>query len=94
MAAMSGIKGEDRERAVAGWLFMSPTLIIFTIFIIIPIFFAVYISLTDWNGISPPGDATFIGGQNYRSILLEGGIRQSDFFKALKNTTYLSLIHI
>lgn len=26
MAAMSGIKGEDRERAIAGWAFMSPTI--------------------------------------------------------------------
>ncbi len=54
MAAMSGIKGEDRQRAIAGWAFMSPTILIFAVFIIIPIIFAVYISLTDWNGISPP----------------------------------------
>jgi multiple sugar transport system permease protein len=91
MAAATGIKGEDRERAVAGWLFMSPTVLIFSVFIIIPIFFAIYFSLTNWNGISPPGDATFIGLQNYRTILLEPGIRQSDFFKALKNTTYFAL---
>jgi len=91
MAAMSGIQGEDRERAIAGWLFMSPTIIIFTIFIIIPIIFAIYISLTDWNGISPPRDANFIALENYRSVLIDNGIRQSDFFKALKNTTYFAL---
>ena len=67
MAAMSGIKGEDRERAIAGWLFMSPTILIFGVFIIIPILFALYISLTDWNGISPPGDATFIACLLYTS---------------------------
>lgn len=91
MAAATGIKGEDRDRAVAGWLFMSPTLIIFTIFIIIPIFFAIYFSMTDWNGISPPGEAEFIGLENYRDLLVGGGIRQSDFFKSLKNTTYFAL---
>lgn len=91
MSAASGIKGEDRNRAVAGWAFMSPTIVVFIIFIIIPIFFALYISMTDWNGISPPRDATFIGLQNYRSILFESGIQQSDFFKALKNTTYFAL---
>jgi multiple sugar transport system permease protein len=91
MAAATGIKGEDRERAAAGWLFMTPTVIVFGVFIIIPILFAIYFSLTDWNGISPPSEANFIGVENYRSALLEGGIRQSDFFKALKNTTYFAL---
>jgi multiple sugar transport system permease protein len=91
MSTASGIKGEDRERAVAGWLFMSPTVLIFSVFIIIPIIFALYYSLTDWNGISPPGDATFIGFENYRSILFQEGIRQADFFKSLKNTTYFAM---
>ncbi len=91
MAAMTGIKGEDRERSIAGWLFMSPTILIFGVFIIIPILFAIYFSLTDWNGISPPAQANFIGLENYRSLLVGGGIRQSDFFKALKNTTYFAL---
>lgn len=87
----SGIKGEVRQNTIAGWLFMTPTLLIFLVFIIIPILAAVYFSMTDWNGISPPADANFIGLENYRSILLEPGIRQSDFFKALKNTTYFAL---
>ncbi len=91
MSTATGIKGEDRERAVAGWLFMSPTVLIFTVFIIIPIIFALYYSMTDWNGISPPGDATFIGLENYRSILFQEGIRQTDFFKSLKNTTYFAM---
>ncbi len=91
MAVATGIKGEDRQRAIAGWFFMSPTILIFGIFIIIPILSALYLSLTDWNGISPPGEANFIGAENYRALLLNDGIRKSDFFKALKNTTYFAL---
>lgn len=87
----SGIRGQDREDTIAGWLFMAPAVLIFTIFLIIPILFALYYSFTDWNGISPPGEANFIGADNYRTILVEGGIRQADFFKALKNTTYFAL---
>lgn len=87
----SGIKGQEREDAIAGWLFMSPALIVFTVFLVIPIIFAVYFSFTDWNGISPPGEAEWIGLNNYQEILTGGGIRQSDFFKALKNTTYFAL---
>ncbi|MDT8305107.1 MAG: sugar ABC transporter permease [Anaerolineae bacterium] len=87
----TGIKGQDREDAVAGWLFMTPALIIFTLFLVIPILFAVYYSFTDWNGISPPSEANVIGTDNYEEVLVGGGIRQSDFFKALKNTTYFAL---
>jgi multiple sugar transport system permease protein len=87
----TGIQGQDREDTIAGWLFMSPALLIFTVFLIIPILFALYYSFTDWNGISPPAEANFIGTENYETVLVNDGIRQSDFFKALKNTTYFAL---
>lgn len=87
----TGIKEQDRQDAVAGWLFMTPALLIFFIFLFIPIVFAVYFSFTDWNGISPPGEANLVGFENYRVVLFEDGIRQADFFKALKNTTYFAL---
>lgn len=90
-AQASGIKGEDRLNAISGWLFMLPSMIIFAIFVVVPIFFAVYYSFTDWNGISPPAEATFIGLDNYSALLVESGIRQRDFFTALKNTTYFAL---
>lgn len=87
----TGIREQDRQDAIAGWLFMTPSLIIFTIFLVIPIIFAVYFSFTDWNGISPPSQAEFVGLENYEAVLIDDGIRQSDFFKALKNTTYFAL---
>jgi multiple sugar transport system permease protein len=87
----TGIKQQDRQDAVAGWAFMSPSLIIMTVFLGIPIVFALYFSLTNWNGISPPSDAAFVGLQNYRSLLFEDTTRRADFFKALKNTTYFAL---
>ncbi len=87
----TGIKQQDRQDAIAGWLFMTPTLLLFGVFVIIPILFALYFSLTDWNGISPPGEANFIGLGNYADVLFGGGIRQQDFYKALKNTTYFAL---
>ncbi len=87
----TGIKQLDREEAIAGWIFVTPALIIFGVFLVAPILFAFWYSLTDWNGISPPGQAQFVGLENYRSLLIEKGIRQADFFKALKNTTYFAL---
>jgi multiple sugar transport system permease protein len=87
----TGIKQQDQQDAIAGWLFMTPTLVILGIFLLVPILFALYFSFTDWNGISPPADANWVGLQNFQTLLLEDGIRRADFFKALKNTAYFSL---
>lgn len=87
----TGIKGQEQQDRVAAWLFLSPALLIFAVFLVIPILFALYFSFTDWNGISPPTEASWIGLDNYQAILIEDGIRRSDFFKALKNTTYFAL---
>lgn len=90
-----------RQEAVAGFTFMIPALIIFLIFLIIPIGAALYISFTDWNGISPvleEGSFNHVGAANYSDLLrgyhikdgeqVSAAIRQRDFFIALKNTVY------
>ncbi len=87
----TGIRGEDRLNAIYGFLFMLPVIIIFAIFIIIPIIFAIYFSFTNWNGISPPSEASWVGFDNYRALLIDDGIRKRDFFTSLKNTTYFAL---
>lgn len=42
-----------REEAFSAYIFMAPAIVIFFVFLILPIGFALFISLTDWNGISP-----------------------------------------
>ncbi len=93
-ANVTTMQDAKREQTIAGLTFIAPAAVIFIVFLIIPILFALYISLTNWNGISPvfePGAYEFVGLQNYRALLIEDGIRQADFFKALKNTTYYVL---
>ncbi len=87
----TGIKQQDRQNAIAGWLFMVPALAIFAVFVVIPIIFAVIVSFTNWNGISPPNRAQFVGLDNYAKVLVRPGITQTDFFTALKNTTYFAM---
>ncbi|MCU0482605.1 MAG: hypothetical protein MUE54_15545, partial [Anaerolineae bacterium] len=43
------------QESLAGYAFMFPAMLIFFVFLIIPIGFALFISLTDWNGITPLG---------------------------------------
>jgi multiple sugar transport system permease protein len=87
----TGIRQQDRQDAISGWLFMTPALAVLGVFLVAPIAYAAYYSLTDWNGISPPAQSNFVGFNNYAELLLSGGIRQADFFRALKNTTYFAL---
>jgi multiple sugar transport system permease protein len=85
---------KKRQEALTGYGFMAPALVIFLVFLIIPIGAAVYLSFTDWNGISPvfeKGSFTTIGLDNYRDLLSNGGIREKDFFTAVKNTFYYVL---
>lgn len=85
---------KKREEAIAGYIFVAPAFLIFLIFLVIPILFSLYISFTDWNGITPlskPDAYQFVGLDNYGQILFQNGIVQSDFFKSLKNTVYYVL---
>ncbi|MFW5691832.1 MAG: ABC transporter permease subunit [Chloroflexota bacterium] len=46
---------KKRAETLTAFAFMAPALLIFTIFLIIPIGFAIFFSLTDWDGIRPLG---------------------------------------
>ena len=52
---------------IEGWLFITPPLIIFTIFIFIPMGVALFISLQKWNLLS---SMHFIGITNYKKMFL------------------------
>lgn len=92
--AKSSFARSKRNDTLAGYGFMSPALIIFLVFLFLPIFFAVYVSFTNWNGISPfqqAGAYEFVGFENYYNLLIKEGIRQKDFYNSLKNTVYYAL---
>jgi multiple sugar transport system permease protein len=67
----------------AGYLFVAAPLIGLLLFTLYPVLFAVYSSLTSWNGIS---DMKFIGLQNYVDLFTD-----TYFRKALFNTIYMML---
>ncbi len=60
----TSMQEKKREEMIAGFMFMAPAMLIFLVFLVIPIFFAAFISLTDWNGITPLGQrATLATGE-------------------------------
>lgn len=61
--------------------FILPGFILYTLFMIVPIFCAMYYSFFNWNGI---GDMKFVGLENFKTLLF--GQRMSGiFFNALGN---------
>jgi raffinose/stachyose/melibiose transport system permease protein len=52
-----------RQQAYYGALFVVPGLLIYAVFMLFPFFATIYLSFTNWNGVSPERD--FVGLANY-----------------------------
>jgi multiple sugar transport system permease protein len=56
-----------RNQPVAAGAFLAPFAILFTTFIVVPVFFGLFISLNRWHVLDAA--PTFIGGENYANAL-------------------------
>lgn len=65
------------QRSIAPWLFLTPALVLFAVYVLAPIVQSIALSFYEWDGL---GKARFIGLANY--IELAGDV---DFRTALKN---------
>src|SRR5258708_4512787 len=84
--------GKNAQEWLAGYAFLTPALIILTLFIFIPIIFALIISFTDWTGIQPPNQANGVGLINYQHLLDPNLSAGHGFFQALRNTPFYLII--
>lgn len=72
------------EKQWIGYVFISPKIVLLAIFFVFPLFFSLYISLTDWSALTAPH---FIGLNNYKKLLGD-----DIFIKSLVNTViYVSV---
>jgi len=76
----------QRHEMIAGYLFLLPSFLGFSVFIIFPVFFSLFLSFTEWNMISP---MRFVGLQNFIRIFTEDEM----FLRVLGNTfRYMLLV--
>lgn len=82
-----GIRGNER---VAGWLFVSPVVIILGLFLLLPIGMALWVSLSGWNGQGSPmrADVPFVGLRNYTRLFTQDGLAREDFMTSIRNNMY------
>ncbi len=74
----------------AGWLFVTPVLLLLGLFLVLPIVMALWVSVSDWTGRGSPfsSDVGFVGADNYGPLLAEPGLSRQDFMLSLRNTFY------
>jgi multiple sugar transport system permease protein len=82
--------GKSQTKGGGEWrrilLFIGPTYLVLLTFIIVPIFFAFFISFNKWNLL---GTMKFVGIANYQKLF-----RMEEFSKALVNTFYYTFITV
>ncbi|WP_371814192.1 carbohydrate ABC transporter permease [Phycicoccus sp. HDW14] len=86
-------RGGGQRQSGAGWLFVTPTLVVLGLFLVVPIVMALWVSVTDWTGRGSPFSSRvgFVGADNYQALLTEPGLSRQDFMISLRNTFYYVL---
>ncbi|MGW2508113.1 carbohydrate ABC transporter permease [Streptomyces scopuliridis] len=76
---------------LAGWLFSTPFLVLFTVFMAFPILATLAMSFTDFGlrNVTDPLSAEFIGFENYTKLFGD-----EKFLKALFNTAYFVVVGV
>ena len=73
------------KKNYVGYLFLLPFLVLFSVFVVAPVFVAIFISFTNYNMLQP---ASFVGINNYRLLFLDDEV----FLIALQNTLMFALV--
>lgn len=68
------------------YLFIAPNFLGVLVFIVFPVFFALYMSFQDWNGVTPP---RFIGLGNFGDVFSD-----SLFWLSLRNTAIYTVLTV
>lgn len=74
------------QRRIAPWLFLAPGAFMFLVYVILPIFESMWISLYEWDGI---GEKTFIGIANYIELFDDDA-----FYTSLKNNVIWLVLYM
>jgi multiple sugar transport system permease protein len=71
---------------LAPWLFLAPGIIMFLVYVIVPIFQSIWISFYEWDGLGPK---TWVGSQNYVDLMSD-----DSFYTSLKNNVIWLLLYL
>ena len=84
------LKGKNRREATIGGLFVMPALVMYAVFVLLPLILSVYYSFFKWNGITP---MNWVGLKNYRTVF-EVPDLLATIFNAFKLVLFFSIIPV
>ena len=82
-----GAARKKQENTFAGYLFASPWIVGFLIFVVVPLGFSIYWSFTDYR-IASNESPNLVGLNNYSDLIL----KDQGFLASIVNTLYLTVI--
>lgn len=79
-----------KRQGLAGWTFVSPSLIVLGLFLVLPVIMAAWVSVSNWNGRGSPfsSNVDFVGLRNYQLVLSGKGLAGRDFGLSMRNNLY------
>src|ERR1044071_8424829 len=83
-------KKRIRHDAIIGWLFVAPALVMFAIFVLLPLLMSVQYSFFRWNGITA---MTWVGLKNYATVLEDPDLLGT-IFNAFRLIIFFSIIPV
>ncbi|MGN0267384.1 MAG: carbohydrate ABC transporter permease [Lachnospiraceae bacterium] len=86
MSKSSDISARKRNERIAAYIFIFPAVFLLVAFLVVPMVYTVYYSVFHYQ-VMRPDNITFIGLQNYIKLFAD-----SEFWQALRNTFYFTLI--
>lgn len=86
----SGLQRPERR---AGWLFVAPVIVLLTVFLLVPILMALWVSFTSWNGQGSPfrPGVPVSGLDNYTRLFTQDGLARQDFMTSIRNNLFYVL---
>jgi multiple sugar transport system permease protein len=87
--ARTGVHGRG---GITPWLFMAPYLLLFSVFVLIPAVYGLWISLHNWDQFL--ADKPWVGLQNYAELFTPGSAKATPFWQAMAATGLFTLLSV
>jgi multiple sugar transport system permease protein len=83
----AGVRRRVNRRALAGYAFVAPALVLLVVFALGPFLFTIWVSVHEWNMLTPVTTMPYEGVANYRYLLSDDPL----FRETFGNTVYFAV---
>jgi multiple sugar transport system permease protein len=81
-----------RRRTLTAYVFLAPFLLLFSVFVVVPAVFGIWISLHNWNPLLPK--QPFVGLDNYVQLFTPGSTTSGNFWQSMAATGIFTIASV